>query len=261
MDGKDLQGKVALVTGSTGGIGIHIAKALARRGARIALNGRNVDAGAQALQSLADTGAELIFEPGDAANYDQITRVVAGVEQRLGPIDILVSSGGYTKPGPTLFHEFKPEDFLKAFEYRFLPRVFPVHAVLPSFRERKSGSVVLVSSDAGRHPTPGESLIGAVAASTILMTKAMAREFSRWNIRVNCIAITLTSETPRYDEVFSKPSFENKLFTKALARFPSGRAPTASEVAEVAAFLASDLAGQVTGQTVSVNGGLSYGGW
>ena len=116
-------------------------------------------------------------------------------------------------------------------------------------------------TDAARHPTPGEAVIGAVGAAILLMTKALAREFSRWNIRVNSVALTLTTDTPGWDRIFSKPGFENRLFSKALERFPQGRAPSAAEVAEVAAFLASDLASQVNGQTVSVNGGLSFGGW
>lgn len=261
MELLDLKDRVALVTGSTGGIGFRIAEALAKRGARIALNGRKTESGAEAVKRLAHIATETIFEAGDAANYEAISRVIAAVEKRLGPIDILVSSGGWEKPGPTPFHELHPDDFLKAFAGRFLPRVFPVHAALPGMRERQSGSIVLVTTDAGRHPTPGEALIGSTGAATILMTKAMAKEFSRWKIRVNCISLTLTSGTPRYDEIFSRPSFENKLFSKALTRFPFGRAPNAEEVAQVAAFLASDQASQVTGQTISVNGGLSYGGW
>ena len=80
-------------------------------------------------------------------------------------------------------------------------------------------------------------------------------------VACNGVALTLTSETPAWDRIFSKPGFENRLFSKALERFPQGRAPTAAEVAEAAAFLASDAASQINGQTVSVNGGLSFGGW
>ena len=261
MNGSDLHGKVALVTGSTAGIGFRVAEALARRGARVALNGRSVARAESAIKRLAPTGAEFVFEPGDAADYDDMSRVVANVENRLAPIDILVSCGGSGRPGPTPFHELKPEDFLMTFQTRVIPRVFPVHAVLKSMRERERGTIVLLATDAGRHPTPGESMIGAAGAATILITKALAREFSRWKIRVNCIALTLTSDTPRFDEIFSKPGFSNKLFSKALARFPFGRAPNATEVAEVAAFLASDQAAQISGQTISVNGALSFGGW
>ena len=260
MDANDLDGRIALVTGSTKGIGFRIAQALGKRGARVALNGRDSDAGKAALDRLGPDGT-YIFEAGSAAQYDEIQRVVQAVEQRLGPLDILVCSGGTETAGPTLFHEMKPEDFTKAFEARYLPRVFPVHAALAGMRERQRGSIILVTTDAGRYPNPGASLNGAIGAATILTTKALAREFGRWKIRVNCIALTLTADTPRYDEIFSKPSFENRVFSKAQDRFPFGAAPTASEVARVAAFLASDEACQVSGQTISVNGGLSFGGW
>jgi 3-oxoacyl-[acyl-carrier protein] reductase len=100
-----------------------------------------------------------------------------------------------------------------------------------------------------------------VGASVILMTKALAKEFARDRIRVNSVAMTLTSDTPSWDRIFADPSFQNRLFSKALTRFPQGRPPSADEVARVAAFLAGDDAAQVTGQTISVNGGLSFGGW
>lgn len=100
-----------------------------------------------------------------------------------------------------------------------------------------------------------------MGASIILMTKALAREFARLNIRVNSLAITLTSDTPSWERIFSGQDFENKLFSKALERFPSGRAPTSDEVARAAMFLLSQDASQINGQTVSVNGGLSFGGW
>jgi 2-hydroxycyclohexanecarboxyl-CoA dehydrogenase len=104
-------------------------------------------------------------------------------------------------------------------------------------------------------------MIGAVGAAIILLTKALARELSRDRIRVNSVAMTITSDTPSWDRIFARESFENRLFTKAVARFPQGRAPTADEVAQAAVFLASPAASQITGQTVSVNGGLSFGGW
>jgi 3-oxoacyl-[acyl-carrier protein] reductase len=125
----------------------------------------------------------------------------------------------------------------------------------------RGGSIVMITTDAARVPTPGESIIGAVGASVILMTKALAREFSRWKIRVNSVAMTLTSDTPSWDRIFAKKDFETKVFSKALDRFPSGRAPTSDEVARTAVFLLSEDSGQINGQTVSVNGGLSFGGW
>jgi len=135
-----------------------------------------------------------------------------------------------------------------------------VHAAWPVLREN-GGSVVLLTTDAGRYATPGESVLGAVGASIILMTKALAKEFSRDKIRVNSIALALTSDTPTWERAFAEEGFWRNLGTKVVERFPFGRPPAADEVAAVAVFLASDAAAQVTGQTISVNGGLSFGGW
>jgi len=104
-------------------------------------------------------------------------------------------------------------------------------------------------------------VLGAVGASIILMTKALAKEFSRDKIRVNSIALALTSDTPTWERAFAEEGFWRNLGTKVVERFPFGRPPAADEVAAVAVFLASDAAAQVTGQTISVNGGLSFGGW
>ena len=93
------------------------------------------------------------------------------------------------------------------------------------------------------------------------LTKTLAREFARWNIRVNGLALTITSGTDAFDAAMARDDWVTQLFKKAVSRFPSGKPPTAEEVARVAVFLASDQSAQLTGQTLSVNGGLSYAGW
>lgn len=261
MTQAGLHGKVALVTGGTRGIGFRIAEALAKAGAVVTVNGRSAEHGAEALSRLSPICPDAAFEAGECGDYAAIARVVERTVHRAGGLDILVSAGAAGTLGPMPFAEMTPEQIESSFRSRFFPRIYPVHAALPALRARGTGSIVMVTTDAARHPTPGESIIGAIGAGVVLMTKALAREFGRWNIRVNAVALTLTSDTPAWDRIFSRPGFENRLFSKALERFPRGRAPTAEEVAHVAAFLASDLALQVTGQTVSVNGGLSFGGW
>lgn len=257
----DMDGKVALIIGSTTSIGFRVAETLARRGARVVLNGRGEETGRQAAERLRSQRLQAFFEQGDATRYEDMTRVAAAVEQRIGPIDILVSCGTPSIQGPAPFLDLKPEQLAPALQMRVLPRLYPTHAVAPLMRERKRGAVVFLASDAARHPTPGESMIGAANAAIVMLTKVLASEFSRWHLRVNCVAITLTSDTDRYGQIFGSSGFTNKLFSKALERFPFGRSPTASEVADVVAFLASEQAAQMTGQTVSVNGGLSFGGW
>ncbi|MEJ7930466.1 SDR family oxidoreductase [Ramlibacter sp. AN1015] len=257
----DLQGKVALVTGSTEGLGLRIAENLARRGARVVLNGRNTTKGAHAVDELQRaTGSEVAsFVAGDCADHDAATQVAQRAAQG-GAIDILVSCGATGAVRPMPFAEMSGREIFDSFNSRFFARINPVHAALPYLRQR-GGAVVLMGTDAARHPTPGESMVGAFGAGVILLTKALAREFARWNIRVNGLALTITSETASYSRVFSEQTFQTRLFEKALGKFPSGRPPNATEVANVATFLATDDSAQVTGQTISVNGGLSFGGW
>ena len=256
----DLVGKVALITGGTSGVGLETALRLACRGAHVAVTGRGPERGESALSRLRAVSDKVSFEPGDGGDAASITDLVARVAARHDDgIDILVSAGATAEVGPTPFAEMSLEELQRAFGSRLYPRIFPVRAAVPALRKR-GGSVVMLTTDAARHATPGESVIGAVGAAVILMTKALAREFSPWDIRVNSVAMTITSGTPSWDRIFASESFQSRLFGKAVERFPQGRPPSAAEVADVAAFLAADAA-QVTGQTVSVNGGLSFGGW
>lgn len=259
---NDLQGKVALVTGSTDGLGLRIAENLARRGARVVLNGRNANKGAQALAEFqrATCSGTACFIAGDCADYEAAKQVARQAAAEGGVIDILVSCGATGTVRPMPFAEMSGREIFDSFNSRFFARINPVHAALPYLRQR-GGAVVLMGTDAARHPTPGESMVGAFGAGVILLTKALAREFSRWDIRVNGVALTITSDTASYARVFSEQTFQTRLFEKALERFPSGRPPNAMEVANVATFLATSDSAQVTGQTISVNGGLSFGGW
>lgn len=256
----DLAGKVALVTGSSGGIGYRIAEKLAANGAHVVINSRTAASGEKALAGLKAVSPNVTLALGDCGDYGAASKIVETAAAIRDGLDILVSSGAQGSVPPMPFAVMSGDQLAEAFQSRFYARIFPVHAAVPHLRKR-GGAVVMVGTDAGRHPTPGESIVGVVGAGVIIMTKALAREFSRWKIRVNSVSLTLTSDTPSWDRIFASESFQSGLFAKALAKFPSGRAPTAEEVARVAVFLASEESAQVTGQTVSVNGGLSFGGW
>jgi 2-hydroxycyclohexanecarboxyl-CoA dehydrogenase len=256
----ELKGKAALITGGSAGIGLHIAEQLAEAGAQVFINGRSAERGERVAASLREISRDVRFIAGDCASYQDAATVVDSARSLAGRLDILVSAGAEGQTGPTPFAEMTPEQIENELRKRLLPRIFPVHAALPALREN-GGSVVLLTTDAGRYATPGESVLGAVGASVIMMTKTLAKEFSRFKIRVNSIALALTSGTPTWDRLFAGESFQRDLFTKVVERFPFGRPPSAAEAAAVAVFLASDAAAQVTGQTISVNGGLSFGGW
>ena len=256
----DFDNKVALVTGSAAGLGFRIAEKLAANGAHVIINSRSSERGVEALASLKRISDRVSLAVGNCGDYEVVQKVAAVAAGINGGIDILVSSGAQGSVPPMPFAEMTSDQLVSGFHSRFFARIFPVHAALPHLRVR-GGAVVMVGTDAGRYATPGESIVGVVGAGVIILTKALAREFSRWNIRVNSVSLTLTSDTPSWDRIFSGRTFQEALFSKALAKFPSGRAPTAEEVARVAVFLASDETAQVTGQTISVNGGLSFGGW
>jgi 3-oxoacyl-[acyl-carrier protein] reductase len=256
----EFKGKAALITGGSGGIGLHVAERLAEAGANVFINGRSAERGEQAAAKLRKISPDVHFVAGDCSSYQDVAAVVEATRSAAGRLDILVSAGAEGVTGPRPFAEMIPEQIEDEFRRRLLPRIFPVHAALPALREN-GGSVILLTTDAGRYATPGESVLGAVGASVIIMTKVLAKEFSRYRIRVNGIALAVAEGTPTWDRNMAGEGFQRDLFAKVVGRFPFGRPPSADEVATVAVFLASDGAAQVTGQTVSVNGGLSFGGW
>lgn len=257
---RQFEGRTALVTGGTDGVGLRIAERLGVRGATVVVNGRNPERGQRAVERLHEADVEAVFAPGDTRDPDQMRRVVEVAASLQGKLDVFVSSGAPTEVEPRPFAEMTADEVKRTVENDLVGRILPLHAAVDALRA-SGGSAVLLTTDAGRHATMGESLVGAVGAGVMLLTKVVAKELARDGVRVNTVALTLTSDTPAWDRIFAKEGFHKNLFTKLLGRFPAGRAPTAEEVASVAVFLASDDAAQVTGQTVSVNGGLSFGGW
>jgi 2-hydroxycyclohexanecarboxyl-CoA dehydrogenase len=256
----EFSGKTALIIGSSGGVGFRVAEQLAEAGASVFINGRSAERGGQAEAGLRERGYEVRFIAGDCASYQAAAAVVDTACSSAGKLDILISAGAAGEAGPTPFAEMTPRQIENEFRMLLMPRIFPVHAALPALRAN-GGSVVLLTTEAGRSVTPGESVLGAVGASIIMMTKTLAKELARFKIRVNSVALTLTSDTPTWDRLRDGEGFERNLFTKLVGRFPFGRPPSADEAAAVAVFLASTAAVQVTGQTISVTGGLSFGGW
>ena len=254
----DLTGQVALVTGATAGIGLEIASSFLQAGATVVINGRDMQRGSLALAKLDHPRA--FFVQGDCSVAQQARGVADQVFTKHGKINVLVTSGGAADSAPALFGELPDEAFTAVYCSQFLNRVFPIRAALPQLKIH-GGSVIIVGTDAGRFATVGEALHGGLGAAKIMLTKTLAREFARWNIRVNGLALTITTDTEAFDAAMAREDWSTDLFRKAVRRFPGGRPPNAQEVARVALFLASTQSAQVTGQTISVNGGLSFGGW
>jgi 2-hydroxycyclohexanecarboxyl-CoA dehydrogenase len=224
----------------------------------VVVNGRDPERGAAALEKLGHARAS--FEAGDCSVAQQARDVVARVADRHGRLTVLVASGGAADSSPGLFSDLPDELFTMVYQSQFLNRVFPIKAALPMLK-KQGGSVIIVGTDAGRYATVGEALHGSLGAAKIMLTKTLAREFARWNIRVNALALTITSDTEAFALAMQREDWVTDLFKKAVQKFPQGRPPNAEEVARVALFLACAQSAQVTGQTISVNGGLSFAGW
>ena len=253
-----LSGEVALVAGSSHGIGKAIAVKLAQNGADLIINGRHSEIGLETVQQIRGMGRQAIFEPADVTIYPQVKQKVGNSIQRLGKIDILVASGGIPAKatGMEFFRQTDPDEYLSYAQSQWFSRLYCVRAVLDHMVERQSGKIVMISTDAGRLPTPGECLSGGAAAALVIATKVLAREFTRWKIRINTICLSVTKDTPDLEAMLSSPIAS--IAKKALERQPFPT--TSNDIAEAALFLALKVSDQITGQILSVNGGLSFPG-
>jgi 2-hydroxycyclohexanecarboxyl-CoA dehydrogenase len=255
------QDRTVLITGGTSGTGLRAAEKFLARGANVVINGRAPDRAQDALQALRAISSRVALSVADCGDYPQAARMVAEARAAFGGIDILVSAGASGTASPKPFADMTPDEIRDGLTSRFLARMYPVHAAIPHLRARPNTCVVMLTTDAARHATSGETIIGAYAAGVVQATKTLGRELSRERIRVNTVSMTLTAGTRSWDTIFGDESFEKHLFAKAVGRFPFGQPPDADDVANAVVFLASPEASQITGQTVSVNGGLSFGGW
>jgi len=261
----DLQGRVAIVTGGSEGIGKAIALRMAESGADVAIATRSAEKAAPVVQQIRAMGRKALHIPVDITQYPSCVQMVQGTLREFGRVDILVANGQprLREARALPFHEIDPVHYAAYFSTRLFSRLNCIRAVLDPMRERQYGKIVNVTTDAGRYPTPSESLIGAAAAGLVLATKTLAREFSRWRIRVNTVSTTLTADTPAYEHfVKIRESGEviAKAFKKIEERAPTGRLNLPDDIAWAVVYLASPESDQITGMTLSVNGGISFPG-
>ncbi|MFH2011910.1 MAG: SDR family oxidoreductase [Pseudomonadota bacterium] len=257
-----LKGKVALITGSSKGIGRAIALKFAENGCDVVINGNSSDAGMEVVNKIKDMGRHAIFEKANLIVYNEVKEMVDRVLEKMPQIDILVASGGVISDGkfgilPKFFREIDPVNYIDFIDSQYFSRLYSIKAVLEHMIERKSGKIVLLGTDGGRCATPGESLLGGAGAAMLLTTKVLASEFARWGIRINAVATTVTKDTPSI-LVANACGPVSKIFKRAIEKqlFPI----SANDIAEAALFLASEASDQITGQALSVNGGLCFPG-
>ena len=240
-----LEGKIAIVTGGGQGIGKAIAEKMAAEGATVVVTDLDEAGASQTAAGLA--GAVAI-----GVDVTDRAGVQAAVERVLGwygRIDVLVNNAGWDKASP--FVDSDPADWDRAIAVNLYGVLNTCKAVLPVMAGQGSGAVVNLGSDAGRVGSSGEAVYSAAKGGVIAFTKSLAREMARHQVRVNCVCPGPT-DTALFAS-FAGPKLREAL-TKAI---PFRRLGQPGDVANVVAFLASDDAGFVTGQTVSVSGGLT----
>jgi 2-hydroxycyclohexanecarboxyl-CoA dehydrogenase len=245
---RGLEGRCALVTGAARGIGRAIAERLAEEGARVAVT--DVSA-AEAQATAADIGGDAIGVELDVTDDASIGRAVDEITQRLGPIDILVNNAGWDRMEP--FIESQPETWDLVLAINLRGPIAVTRAVLEQMIERGSGRIVSIASDAGRVGSSGEAVYSGAKAGMMGFSRTIAREVARHGINVNTVCPGPTNTALLQGEAERNPNL-----VKALARaIPFGRPAEPEEIAAAVAFLASDDAAFITGQALSVSGGLT----
>jgi 3-oxoacyl-[acyl-carrier protein] reductase len=245
-----LAGKVALVTGSSRGIGAAIAKTFATAGAKVVLHGRDRAALAAIQAEIGNADGKTIFVTGDVTSFAEIEAMRGQIERELGPVDILVANAGgsYTKPGP--FEAITEEGWAASVTGNLTATFLTIKSFLPGMKSRGSGSIVTISSAAARRPHPQSPVPYAAAKAGIeMLTQHLAAQVGTNGIRVNCIAPeTILTER-------NKERIPEKQKTALLDIHPIRRLGTPEDVARAALFLASDDAGWITGVVLDVSGG------
>jgi 2-hydroxycyclohexanecarboxyl-CoA dehydrogenase len=243
--------RTVLVTGAASGIGRATAQAFADAGAHVVLADIDEAKGAKAAAELREAGHKADYLPVNLSDSQSIEQFAARVIDKFGAPDVIVNGAGWGKTLP--FVEGTPDLWERVISLNFVGPMQLTKALLPKMIERGSGRIVNIASDAGRVGSLGETVYSGAKGGLIAFTKSLAREVARYKINVNCVCPGPT-DTPLMAAV---PDRVKEALTKAV---PFRRLGKAEEVADAILFFASDRAAYVTGQVLSVSGGLTMAG-
>ena len=247
MTGRPLDGKVAVVTGGSRGIGSAVAALLAEHGAAVVVSGRDAVRLDRAVLELQERGASVHGVAADAAKREDVDRLVEATKERFGRLDILVNNAGITRDG--LLIRMKDDDWDRVMETNLRGAFLTTRAASKLMVRQRSGRIINIASTAGVMGNAGQVNYSAAKAGLIGFTKAAARELAHWGILVNAVA-------PGLIETDMTAAIPAEAREALLAQVPLKRIGSAREVAEMVGFLAGDGAAYVTGQVFHVNGGL-----
>lgn len=245
----DLVGKVAVVTGGSGGIGAATCRMLAANGAKVAVNGRDADKIGAVVDAIRSSGGEAVGVAADLTDFTEIEHMRHWVEEDLGPASVLAAfaGGGGARPGPVA--QITEKEWHSTVDGSLSATFLTLKSFLPGMIERGGGSIVTMASSAARTPTGAPAPYAAAKAGVVMLTRHVAAELGPHGIRVNCLAphTILVERTRRF-----MPEEQQR---QIAAEIPLGRLGTPEDVALATLFLASESSSWITGVTLDVAGG------
>ena len=246
--GWNLEGRVALVTGGSRGIGRAVCQLLARAGAHVVINYQSAGEAAQTVsREIRASGGRCEIKPFNVAEMDQVQTACQEILDVHGRIDILVNNAGVTRD--QLFVRMKPQEWREVMDVNLNGAFHCARAVAKSMMKRREGCIINMASVAGMTGNPGQVNYSASKAGLIGLTKALAKELAPWRIRVNAVS-------PGYVSTDMTARIPEKVKGEVLGLIPMNRFGTPEDVAWSVLFLASPASDYVTGQVVNVSGGL-----
>jgi 2-hydroxycyclohexanecarboxyl-CoA dehydrogenase len=254
---RGLKDKVIVVTGGGGGMGAAICRRLAEEGAKLAIFDVDEGLAKKAAAELGQDASKAHVEVVDITDFSAVEAAVARTEQTLGPIDVLVNNAGWDR-----YRRFLDTDEALRAKVVAINLHGPLnmhHAVLSRMAARGKGNVVNIASDAGRVGSSGQAVYSACKGGIIAFTKTMARELVRKGVRLNCVCPGPT-DTPMLQAFLDEGDAGKRVYDALQKAIPMGRLGQPDDIPGVVAFFASDDSAFMTGQVVSVSGGLTMHG-
>jgi 3-oxoacyl-[acyl-carrier protein] reductase len=245
----DLAGKVAVVTGGSGEIGGQTCRYFARSGMKVVVSGRDKDAIEEVVADIRASGGEALGVPADTLSLEDLNELRIAAENEFGPVDVLCAFAGF-EPGPSTMDEVTEEDWRAIIDGNLTGTFLTLKAFVPAMSERGRGSVITMSSAAGR--LPGWSSYGYAAAKSAILqlTRRVAQDVGKHNVRVNALAPSAILTKKQEARI---PAHVREQVVKE--QFVLGRWGTPADCANAALFLASDASSWITGQTTDIAGG------